>query len=70
MAPLQAVRRLKAEDFLDRFAATHFDLLTGGSAHFGPGFLGWHRELLKRYITCLFFVSTVEFSDTYFELQI
>lgn len=46
-----AVKAIKTSGEYDRIAAIHAQFATSGSAHSGPGFLPWHRELLKR---CIF----------------
>uniref|UniRef100_A0AC35TPE1 ShKT domain-containing protein n=1 Tax=Rhabditophanes sp. KR3021 TaxID=114890 RepID=A0AC35TPE1_9BILA len=43
-----ALQRMKQSGEYDQFSQIHKDNAQQSSAHSGPGFLGWHREYLKR----------------------
>ncbi|VDK58265.1 unnamed protein product, partial [Anisakis simplex] len=43
-----AMTVLKRSGEFDRLCIEHFSVGTGSGAHSGPGFMGWHREFLKR----------------------
>uniref|UniRef100_A0A914CQP5 Tyrosinase copper-binding domain-containing protein n=1 Tax=Acrobeloides nanus TaxID=290746 RepID=A0A914CQP5_9BILA len=44
-----AILRLKSSKVYDYFHALHYHHSYGGGAHFGPAFVIWHREFIKRF---------------------
>ncbi|EPB75540.1 common central domain of tyrosinase [Ancylostoma ceylanicum] len=44
-----AVRTIKRNGEYDKLSMIHTQCSTSPAAHGGPGFLGWHREFIKRY---------------------
>ncbi|EPB75538.1 hypothetical protein ANCCEY_05360 [Ancylostoma ceylanicum] len=45
----KAVRTIKQNGEYDKLSMIHTRSTTSPAAHGGPGFLGWHREFIKRY---------------------
>ncbi|EPB75537.1 hypothetical protein ANCCEY_05359 [Ancylostoma ceylanicum] len=45
----KAVIAIKANGEYDKLSMIHTTSTTSPAAHGGPGFLGWHREFIKRY---------------------
>ncbi|RCN47523.1 common central domain of tyrosinase [Ancylostoma caninum] len=45
----KAVKTIKANGEYDKLSWIHTRSMSSPAAHGGPGFLGWHREFIKRY---------------------